>query len=159
MHRQVNARPIAQPAIAVHIQRLHVGLGGHAEALFVGKAGVLLAVEAALGPIIDMHGVDVGIHHAAERRLPIDFLHGQDIGVKEAYVAADALIIDGRPLLLSAQRHLEIGNQRHEALLKGTLQRGRIPRAGRSPIEAITPLARVASVQELTSVFLDVRNK
>jgi hypothetical protein len=94
--RQVDAGAIAQAAIAANVQRLEVRLPHDREPALDREAGILLAVQRSFGPVVDVHVIDLGIHHPTERRLAIDLLDGEDIWLKKPHVAPDAVVIRDR---------------------------------------------------------------
>jgi len=59
------------------------------------KAGILLPVQHAFGTVVDVHVIDIRIHHPTEGRLAIDLLDRQDVGVEEPHIAPYPLIICG----------------------------------------------------------------
>jgi hypothetical protein len=63
-----------------------------------GKSGVLLSVQRPFGAVIDVHVIDLRIHHPTDGRLTVDLLDGEDVRVEEPHVASDALIIRGGTL-------------------------------------------------------------
>jgi hypothetical protein len=93
--RQIDPSPIAQAAIALDIQRLEIRLAHHRESMLKRKAGVLLSVQRAFGTVIDVHVVQICIHHPMEGGLAVDFLDRQDAVVEEPHATPDALIILG----------------------------------------------------------------
>ena len=48
-----------------------------------------------LGRSSHVYVVDVRVHDAAQRLLAVHLLHGEDVGVEEPHIAAEALVIHG----------------------------------------------------------------